>query len=89
MSELSSSTHTPSLTASFQDPAGSLFGYQGRVLRVANRVGFAAGLTRGREELHRDLTAGLFESLCRRHFDIVRIQHEEGATRWLYLLPKR
>ena len=46
-------------------------------------------LTRGREELHQDLTAELFENLCRRHFDIVRVQHEEGATRWLYLLRKR
>ena len=46
-------------------------------------------LTRGRDELYRDLTTGLFESLCRCHFDIVRVQHEEGATRWLYLLRKR
>ena len=46
-------------------------------------------LTRGREELHQDLTSELFENLCRRHFEIVRVQHVEGATRWLYLLRKR
>jgi hypothetical protein len=46
-------------------------------------------LTRGREELHRKLMPELFGSLCRRYFDIVRAQHEEGATRWLYLLRKR
>jgi SAM-dependent methyltransferase len=46
-------------------------------------------LTRGRDELHKDLTAGLFEACCRRHFDIVRVQHVENSTRWLYLLKKR
>jgi len=46
-------------------------------------------LTRGREELHQDLTAELFESLCGRYFDIVRVQHVEGATRRLYVLRKR
>ena len=46
-------------------------------------------LTRGRDELHKDLTAELFEAVVRRHFDIVRVQHVEGATRRLYLLKKR
>jgi SAM-dependent methyltransferase len=46
-------------------------------------------LTRGREELHKDLTPELFETLCRRHFDIVRVQYVEGTTRRLYLLRKR
>ena len=46
-------------------------------------------LTRGREELHKDLTVELFESLCLRHFDIVRVQHVESTTRRLYLLKKR
>ena len=32
---------TPPLTASFRDPAGSLFRYQGRVLRVVNEIGVA------------------------------------------------
>lgn len=46
-------------------------------------------LTRGREELHRDLNPQMFEDLCGRWFDIARVQHLEGATRWLYLLRKR
>ncbi len=46
-------------------------------------------LTRGREELHKDLSPAMFERLCRRHFEIVRLQHVEGSTRWLYLLRKR
>ena len=46
-------------------------------------------LTRGREELHRDLTPELFESLCARHFETVRMQYVEGTTRRLYLLRKR
>jgi SAM-dependent methyltransferase len=46
-------------------------------------------LTRGREELHKDLNSDLFETVCRRHFDIVRSQHAEDAARWLYLLRKR
>jgi SAM-dependent methyltransferase len=46
-------------------------------------------LTRGREELHRDLTPDLFESLCGRYFDLVRVQQVEGATRRLYVLRKR
>jgi SAM-dependent methyltransferase len=46
-------------------------------------------LTRGREELHKDLTPELFETLCRRHFEIVRMQYVEGTTRRLYLLRKR
>jgi 2-polyprenyl-3-methyl-5-hydroxy-6-metoxy-1,4-benzoquinol methylase len=45
-------------------------------------------LTRGREELHKDLTADVFETVCRRRFDIVRSQHVEGAARRLYLLRK-
>jgi SAM-dependent methyltransferase len=46
-------------------------------------------LTRGRDELHKDLTVELFEACCQRHFDIVRVQHVENSTRWLYLLKKR
>ena len=46
-------------------------------------------LTRGREELHKDLTPELFETQCGRHFEIVRMQHVEGTTRRLYLLRKR
>ena len=46
-------------------------------------------LTRGREELHKDLTPELFESLSARHFETVRMQYVEGTTRRLYLLRKR
>jgi SAM-dependent methyltransferase len=46
-------------------------------------------LTRGREELHKDLTPALFESVCARRFETVRVQHVEGSTRWLYLMRKR
>ena len=46
-------------------------------------------LTRGREELHKDLTRELFEELCRQRFDIVRFQHLEGTARWLYLMRRR
>jgi hypothetical protein len=46
-------------------------------------------LTRGREELHKNLTHELFESVCREQFDIVRVQHVESSTRRLYLLRKR
>ena len=46
-------------------------------------------LTRGREELHKDLTAELFETAAGRHFEIVRMQHVEGTSRRLYVLRKR
>ena len=46
-------------------------------------------LTRGRDELHKELNPIMFEGLCGRHFDIVRRQHVEGSTRWLYLMRKR
>jgi hypothetical protein len=45
-------------------------------------------LTRGRDELHKDLNQGVFEEIARRHFEIVRVQHFEGSSRWLYLLRK-
>jgi SAM-dependent methyltransferase len=46
-------------------------------------------LTRGRDELHKHLNHRLFENLCRERFDIVRTQHVESSSRWLYLLRKR
>jgi len=46
-------------------------------------------LTRGREELHKGLNYQVFENLCRERFEIVRTQHVESSTRWLYLLRKR
>lgn len=46
-------------------------------------------LARGRESLHADLTVEKFESVCRARFDIVRVQHLNETSRWLYLLRKR
>lgn len=46
-------------------------------------------LTRGREELHKDLDREVFEAVCDPRFERVRTQHVEGTTRWLYLLRKR
>jgi SAM-dependent methyltransferase len=45
-------------------------------------------LTRGREELHRDLTPESFEAAFQPHFAVVRTQHLPGTHRWLYLLRK-
>ena len=46
-------------------------------------------IVRGREDLHQGLTHAVFEAACLPHFEIVRVQHLEGATRWLYSLRKR
>ena len=46
-------------------------------------------LTRGRDHLHKDLTPETFEAECRRHFRIVRSQHLDDTSRWLYLLRKK
>jgi SAM-dependent methyltransferase len=46
-------------------------------------------LVRGREELFRGLDAARFEETCRRRFDIMEVQHLDGATRWLYVLRRK
>jgi len=46
-------------------------------------------LTRGREELHRDLNKTVFENACQKRFEIVRTEHLEGTSRWMYALRKR
>jgi SAM-dependent methyltransferase len=46
-------------------------------------------LTRGREELHKDLNREVFEAVCEPRFERILMQHVEGTTRWLYLLRKR
>jgi len=46
-------------------------------------------LTRGREELHKDLNREVFEAVCEPRFERLRMQHVDGTTRWLYLLRKR
>jgi SAM-dependent methyltransferase len=45
-------------------------------------------LLRGRGELHKDLTLSLFETACRRRFEIVRSERIPGSFRSLYLLEK-
>jgi SAM-dependent methyltransferase len=71
--ELASELTTGILIVEYVGPADSMF----------------RRLTRGRDELHKDLTTELFEMFCRRHFEIVRAQHVEGTDRTLYLLKKR
>ena len=45
-------------------------------------------LTRGRDELHKDLTPAVFEETCRRRFARIRWQQIEGSGRRLYLMHK-
>lgn len=45
-------------------------------------------LTRGREELHRDLTVAGFENAARKHFHIVASRPLKGDDRRIYLLRK-
>jgi 2-polyprenyl-3-methyl-5-hydroxy-6-metoxy-1,4-benzoquinol methylase len=46
-------------------------------------------LTRGRDNLFSDLTSESFEETCRRKFEIIRSQHLENTSRWIYLLRKK
>ena len=46
-------------------------------------------LVRGRDQLFSELTPQLFEESCRRRFEIVRSQHLERTSRWLYVLRKK
>jgi hypothetical protein len=46
-------------------------------------------LTRGRDSLFSELTVEAFEGCCRRSFEIIRVQHADYSTRWLYLLQRR
>ena len=46
-------------------------------------------LSRGRDHLFADLTSQVFEVTCGRKFQIVRSQHLESTSRWLYLLRKK
>jgi 2-polyprenyl-3-methyl-5-hydroxy-6-metoxy-1,4-benzoquinol methylase len=46
-------------------------------------------LTRGRDALYANLTPAIFESACQPHYEIIRSQHLENTSRWLYLLRKR
>jgi|SRR5579859_35822 len=46
-------------------------------------------LTRGRDELHKDLTASTFENACLQRFQILRSERIPGGARTLYLLRKK
>jgi len=46
-------------------------------------------IARGRDHLHAGLTPEVFEDACSRRFEIIRSQHLEQTSRWLYLLKKR
>jgi len=45
-------------------------------------------LTRGREELYKQLTPKIFEEVCGRHFKLIKIDHRPHSHRWLYLWRK-
>ena len=42
-------------------------------------------ITRGRAELHRDLTPATFEAALRKRFHIVRREQLNNSSRWLYM----
>ncbi|MBI3670308.1 MAG: class I SAM-dependent methyltransferase [Acidobacteria bacterium] len=46
-------------------------------------------LARGRDALYQKLNRDVFETACRRHFDLVRCQPLSHPTRWLYLWEKK
>jgi len=71
--DLAAELTTDLLIIEYVDPADSMF----------------RRLVRGRDNLHADLTAEKFESVCRLRFDIIRTQHFSETSRWLYLLRKK
>lgn len=46
-------------------------------------------LTRGRDKLFEYLSTDVFETSCRRHFEIISVQHLDNTERWLYLMRKK
>jgi predicted RNA methylase len=46
-------------------------------------------LTRGREDLFKDLTNDVFRNICLLRSDIIRCRRLARANRWIYLLKKR
>lgn len=46
-------------------------------------------LTRGREELHKDLSVKTFEAAAKRFFDIERSRRLGESDRWIYLLRRK
>ncbi len=45
-------------------------------------------LSRGRDQLHNNLSVSVFEACCRREFDVVRSE-QVSPTRWIHLLQKK
>jgi SAM-dependent methyltransferase len=45
-------------------------------------------IARGREHLFADLNREVFEATAARHFEVLKMQHVEGTSRWLYALRR-
>ena len=45
-------------------------------------------LTRGREELYKELNTKIFEEVWGRHFNLIKVEHRPNSHRWLYLWRK-
>jgi 2-polyprenyl-3-methyl-5-hydroxy-6-metoxy-1,4-benzoquinol methylase len=71
--DLAAELTTGILIVEFVEPADSMF----------------RRLTRGRDHLFADLTKEHFEVSCARRFQIIRTQHLDETSRWLYLLLKK
>lgn len=71
--ELAAELTSAILIVEFVEPADSMF----------------RRLARGRDHLFTDLTKELFENSCARRFQIIRSQHLDETSRWLYLLLKK
>ena len=46
-------------------------------------------ISRGRDHLFEDLNRDVFETTCRRRFDITRSERLGDTQRWLYLMEKK
>jgi hypothetical protein len=71
--DLAAELTTGILVVEFIEPADSMF----------------RRLARGRDHLFTDLTKEMFENSCTRQFRIIRSQHLDQTSRWLYLLLKK
>jgi SAM-dependent methyltransferase len=46
-------------------------------------------ITRGREDLHRELTRNAFDKACSVHFEVLDCKRLDQTSRWLYLMRKK
>ena len=46
-------------------------------------------ITRGREDLYRDLTRNAFDKACSVHFEVLDCKRVDQTSRWLYLMRKK